>query len=613
MQSDGKILVGGNFTGYQGTTANRIIRLNSDSSIDGSFDLGDGFDNTVNTLAVQSDSKILIGGNFSNYQGTTANRIIRLNSDGNIDTSFNIGTGFTSGVRIIRTLTVQSDGKILIGGDFTGYQETTANRIIRLNSDGSRDSSFNIGTGFSTPTRRPGVSYGVNTIATQSDGKILVGGNFIGYNEESVNNIIRLNSNGSRDSSFNLGTGFSNHVNTLTLQSDGKILIGGDFITYQGTGVYRIVRLNSNGAIDVSFNIGTGFDNVVRTLAMQSDGKILVGGNFTVYQGTTANRIVRLNSNGAIDVSFNIGTGFDNVVRTLAVQSDGKILIGGDFSNYQGTTANRIIRLNSDGSIDGSFNIGNGFNAAGFVSASGVSGQVNTLTVQSDGKIIVGGFFTSYNGTAANHIIRLNSDGSIDGSFNIGTGFNNVVQTLDIQSDGKIIVGGIFTIYNEVSANRIVRLNSNGGIDSSFNIGTGFNTIPSTLALQSDGKIILGGLFTGYNGVSASRIIRLNSDGSVDSSFNIGTGFSNNVRTLALQSDGKIIVGGIFTSYNGVSANRIIRLNSDGSIDSSFNIGVGFNTTVDTLTLQSDGKIIVGGSFTNYQNQPAGYLIRLWN
>ena len=327
---------------------------------------------------------------------------------------------------------------------------------------------------------------------------------------------------------------------------------------------------------------------------------------------------------GAKDSSFDTGLpvgftdrpttpGVSNPVNTLALQSDGKILIGGDFSNYQGTTANRIIRLNSDGSIDGSFNIGNGFNAAGFVSASGVSGQVNTLTVQSDGKIIVGGFFTSYNGTAANHIIRLNSDGSIDGSFNIGTGFNNVVQTLDIQSDGKIIVGGIFTIYNEVSANRIVRLNSNGGIDSSFNIGTGFNTIPSTLALQSDGKIILGGLFTGYNGVSASRIIRLNSDGSVDSSFNIGTGFSNNVRTLALQSDGKIIVGGIFTSYNGVSANRIIRLNSDGSIDSSFNIGVGFNTTVDTLTLQSDGKIIVGGSFTNYQNQPAGHLIRLWN
>ncbi|MEY3470750.1 MAG: hypothetical protein RLZZ223_100, partial [Candidatus Parcubacteria bacterium] len=219
--------------------------------------------------------------------------------------------------------------------------------------------------------------------------------------------------------------------------------------------------------------------------------------------------------------------------------------------------------------------------------------------------------FTSYQGVGANFIIRLNSDGSRDTSFNVGTGFNNTVNTLTLQSDGKILVGGGFTSYQGVEANRIIRLNSDGSRDTSFNMGTGFSNYVDTLALQSDGKILVGGQFTSYQGVGANYIIRLNSDGSRDTSFNMGTGFSNYVDTLALQSDGKILVGGWFTSYQGVGANYIIRLNSDGSRDTSFNLGTGFNDSIASLALQSDGKILVGGYFTNYQDQLAGYLIRV--
>ncbi|MEY3471260.1 MAG: hypothetical protein RLZZ223_610 [Candidatus Parcubacteria bacterium] len=202
-----------------------------------------------------------------------------------------------------------------------------------------------------------------------------------------------------------------------------------------------------------------------------------------------------------------------------------------------------------------------------------------------------------------------------DPAFDTGipVGFNNPVNTLALQSDGKILVGGNFTSYQGVGANYIIRLNSDGSRDTSFNVGTGFNSTVNTLTLQSDGKILVGGWFTSYQGVGANNIIRLNSDGSRDNSFNIGSGFSGSVSQIIVQSDGKVLVGGGFTSYQGVGANYIIRLNSDGSRDTSFNIGTGFNSWVYSLSLQSDGKILVGGNFTIYQDQPAGYLIRVGN
>jgi uncharacterized delta-60 repeat protein len=592
IQSDGKIIVGGEFSSYQGVASNRIARLNIDGSIDNSFNIGTGFDSGVNIIKTQVDGKILVGGYFRNYQEVASNRIARLNSDGSRDTSFNIGTGFNN---IVETLAIQEDGKILVGGWFTSYQGVASNRIVRLNIDGSIDTNFNIGTGFNNV---------LETLAIQDDGKIIVGGYFTSYQGVASNRIIRLNTDGSRDTGFNIGTGFDWTVNTLSIQSDGKIIVGGGFSSYQAVEANYIVRLNSDGSRDTSFNIGTGFNGLdVRTLTIQSDGKIIVDILLAISRGLGANSIVRLNIDGSIDTSFNnIGTGFSSTVKTLAIQSDGKIIVVGDFSSYQGVASNRIARLNIDGSIDTSFNIGIGFN-----------NDVYTLALQSDGKIIVGGDFSSYQGVGVNNIIRLNTDGSIDNSFNIGTGFDDYVNTIAIQSDGKIIVGGWFSSYQGVGANNIVRLNSDGSIDNSFNIGTGFDDYVNTIAIQSDGKIIVGGWFSSYQGVGANNIVRLNSDGSIDNSFNIGAGFDWDVNTIAIQSDGKIIVGGWFESYQGVGANRIIRLNTDGSIDTNFNIGTGFDSDVYTLAIQSDGKIVVGGYFSRYRDQIANVLIRINN
>ncbi len=588
IQSDGKIIVSGSFTSYQGVVANRIIRLNSDGSRDNSFNIGTGFNNIILTSSVQSDGKVVIGGSFTTYQGVSANRIIRLNSDGSRDNSFNVGTGFSSN---IRSITIQSDGRIIIGGDFTTYQGVSANRIIRLNSDGSRDNSFNIGIGFNNI---------VYSIASQSDGKVIVGGSFTTYQGVTLNRIVRLNSDGSRDNSFNIGTGFNNNILSINIATNGKVIIGGAFTTYQGVSANRIIRLNSDGSRDNSFNIGTGFSSSVNTILIQTDSKLIIGGAFITYQGLTANRMIRVDINGSTDSSLNLGPGLNGNVRTITGQSDGKTIIGGEFITYQGESINRIMRLNTNGSRDNSFNVGTGFN-----------NNVLITNIQNDGKIIVGGDFTNYQGVGVNRIIRLNSDGSRDNSFNLLSGFNGSVNSISIQNDGKLIVGGGFTAYQGGAANRIIRLNINGSRDNSFNIGTGFNGGVLSIGIQGDGKVIIGGSFTTYQGITANRIIRLNSDGSRDNSFNIGTGISSNVRSIIIQNDGKVIVGGDFTNYQGVGVNRIIRLNSDGSRDNSFNIGTGFNNIVYSISTQNDGKLIIGGSFTTYQGAAANRIIRL--
>jgi uncharacterized delta-60 repeat protein len=644
LQKDGKIIVGGHFTNYQGITANYIIRLNSDGSKDSSFNTGTGFSTNITCIAIQPDGKIIVGGQFYTYQGITQNRITRLNSDGSRDTTFNIGIGFNT---TVASLAIQPDGKIMVVGGFYIYQGIRENRIIRLNSDGSKDTTFNSGIGFDFPA---------NTIAVQTDGKIIVGGGFTSYQGISENSMIRLNSNGSRDNTFNTGTGVNEYTNWITLQTDGKIIVAGA-TSSQGVRKNRIIRLNSDGSKDTTFETGTGFDKQIFSVAIQNNGKIIVageyttykdltsnsiirlnndgnkdvtfcsqdgfneevksiavqtdqkvvcGGKFNSYKGISENRIIRFNNDGTKDITFNTGTGFNNTVTKIVLQADGKIIVGGNFTTYKGVTENSIIRLNSDGSKDTTFNTGTGIIGPGYNDA------ISTITLQSDGKIIVGGYFSKYQGVTENYIIRLNSDGSKDSTFNTNIGFNYPATSVAVQSDGKIIIGGHFTSYKENTETRIIRLNSDGSKDSTFNSGTGLNGLVNTIALQPDGKIILGGYFTSYQGITANRIIRLNNDGIIDTGFNSGTGFNKDVLSIALQTNGKIIVGGLFTTYQGVSENYIVSLNNDGTRDTSFDTGIGFDSGVNVVKIQSDEKIIVGGSFKSYQGKGVSVnLIRL--
>lgn len=593
IQSDGKILVGGLFTSYNGVTENEIIRLNADGSKDISFNTGIGFNSSVSKILLQPDGKILVVGMFTSYNGNTEKAIIRLNSDGTKDNSFNTGNGFYGG--LVNEIKLQPDGKILVGGDFESYNGVSKKGLIRLNIDGTIDNSFNIGFGFWTTA---GLSGGVQSILILPDGKILVFGNFWKYNGIIENGIVSLNSDGTKDTNFTTGTGFTGTVIDTVLQPDGKIIIGGNISSYNGVTEKNIIRLNSNGTKDTNFTTGTGFNGGIFSISLQTDGKIIIGGGFGTYNEVVENFITRLHINGIKDVNFSSETGFDSWVYSVKHQVDGKIIVGGEFTTYKGIAENRIIRFNPDGTKDISFVTGTGFN--------GFSTSVRAIAIQPDGKILVGGSFASYNGLAAYGIIRLNTDGTKDVSFNTITGGYGSVYSIEVQPDGKIIIGGSLPSYKY-----IVRLNSDGTKDTSFDMGTGFNSYVYSLAIQSDGKILVGGTFTNYNGLTANRIIRLNPDGTKDTSFTTGTGFNSTVTKITLQLDGKILVGGFFTSYNGISDNRIIRLNNDGTKDVNFFTGSGFNNTILSIALQSDNKILIGGEFNSYNSLTEGSFIRL--
>jgi uncharacterized delta-60 repeat protein len=344
----------------------------------------------------------------------------------------------------------------------------------------------------------------------------------------------------------------------IAITSDQKILVGGSFSSVNGSFSNNFVRLNKNGTLDSTFNIGSGPNAIINSLNVAPDQKIVISGGFTSFNGVTTNRIVRLNSDGTRDSSFIIGTGFNNVVGESAIQQDGKVLVSGSFSQYNGASVLNFVRLNSDGTLDTAFNIGSGFNSG-----------ISSISVQLDGKIVVTGDFTSFNGVTTNRIVRLNSDGTRDNSFVIGTGFNNSVYAA-LQPDQKIIAVGFFTQYNGATSRRIVRLNADGTRDTSFNVGTGFDTFDQSRIplVQANGKVVVLTGSSAYNGLSIGRIVRINSDGSLDTKFtqNIGSSTSGSANTsivgMAEQGDNKIVVTGSFTVFNGVASRRIARISS---------------------------------------------------
>ena len=368
------------------------------------------------------------------------------------------------------------------------------------------------------------------------------------------------------------------------------------------------------GKLDTTFTSPSASFAAIRSIAIQSDGKIIIGGQFTSLSGVPLNRIARLNSDGTLDTAFNTstGSGLNDPALSIAIQSDGKILVGGSFISYNGTTVNRLVRLNSNGTLDTAFSTNQGTSFGG----GGIGMGVDRVDIQSDGKIIVSGGFTLFNGTTANRLTRLNSDGTLDTTFatNIGTGLNSFGGPIAIQSDGKIIVGGQFTTFNGTTANGIVRLNSNGTLDTAF--GSGFvGGGPNGIAIQPDGKIIFGGNFTSFNGSAINRVVRLNSDGTLDTTFatNIGTGANAYVMVPTLQPDGKIVITGNFTTFNGATINRIIRLNSNGTADTAFttNVGTGFSAVTYNSKVESSGKIIVVGDFVTFNGITVNRINRI--
>jgi uncharacterized delta-60 repeat protein len=362
---------------------------------------------------------------------------------------------------LVTAFALQPDGRIVVSGVFGTINNQPRNCIARLYPDGTLESGFN-----------PGANATIYSLAIQPDGKILLGGDFTTIGGQSRLYIGRVNNNGTLDTGFKTSVFNPPPLQTLTarvqamaLQPDGKILIAGKSIKNGQTGGY-VLRLNTNGVSDVGFTQAGGPNAPVVTLALQPDEKILVGGRFTSLGGKIHNFLGRLNLDGTVDTNFNpvIQNNFTNVVLTIAVQADGKILFGGSFDNVEGQPRSNIARLNTDGTLDTSFNPG--------VQGSTVP-TVNSLVVQADGKIVVGGSFSVVAGQTRTNLARLNMDGTLDTGFDPGA--NSQVFGLALDADGKILVGGNFTSLACQKHTFIGRLNP---------------TEPSTQELSFDGSTI---------------------------------------------------------------------------------------------------------------------------
>lgn len=628
VQANGRLVVAGYFNTYNGVSRAGIARLNADGSLDTSFDPGYGFDGHIHTVAVQVDGKVVVGGIFSSFNGTTRRGLARLNSDGTLDTTFNAGIGLMAGTHdgYVAAVAVQPNGRIVAGGGFTTYNGTPCNRLVRLNADGSLDVGFSSGTGFDLGTNGDGAGY-INELILLPDGRMMVGGHFAAYNGIGRTGIARLNADGSLDASFTPGaiTGtYSSFLNTFTLQADGRVVVAGSFTAVDGVARPGIARLNADGSLDTLFNVNGGFklgtlSGGLYALAVQVDGRVVVGGSYTDFDGIAVTNLVRLSSMGARDTTLATDSLRKPGVATVAVPTGLKIVVGGGtyFNVVTGAACPGVARLNADGTLDPTFYVGSGFGGNFSSGDLGPPTVLNTFTIQPDGRIIVGGDFTSYNGTPCSGLARLGTNGSLDNSFNTGVGFNGYVTSVVIQPDGRLVVVGHFSTFNGASRLRIARLNTDGSLDASFNPGTGFSGDVTSLALQADGRLLVGGEFPTFNGVERIGIARLNADGSLDTSFNPGLSVDNAVLALAVQPDGRVVVGGKFRLFGGVARGGIARLNTDGSLDTSFFPGAGFyngpnnQCFIRSLVMQTDGRLVAGGYFSTYNGVARQAIARL--
>jgi len=366
-------------------------------------------------------------------------------------------------------------------------------------------------------------------------------------------------------SSFNPGNGADSNISQAILQPDGKIVIVGAFTHYNSVAMQRIARLNPDGSLDATFDPGSGADWTVKTVTLQPDGKILIGGMFSSFNGTQSRGIVRLNTDGSVDETFDPGEGFDHMVNTILLQPDGKIFVGGNFARYDNVPAYDLIRLNADGSIDTSFNAGIGADKA-----------VKDALLLANGKFIIVGDFERYDRINIPHIARINSNGTFDPSYAhpyqlAGTPW---FRDITLSPQGNMYVSGLTSTMGY-----LLRLNSNGEADIPI-IGYGLvdgylwdGAVYSAIELP-DGRVLLGGSFyqrvpPNTSGISdpVPHLMMLNHDGSWDTSFTAFTNQFGTIDQLLPVSETQVLAVGRFSVIDGVDSNGIALLSMEKAPD----------------------------------------------
>lgn len=524
VMPDGTMLVGGNFSSIGGTTREGIARLNSNGSVDSSFTLGMNM-SFVMDIQTTADNKIVVA-NLS--------RVVRALPNGTLDPTFTTsGNIFSNTLRFLIPL---ADGKLLVGGDFNsiviGTGSTVMKRsIVRLNPDGNLDSSL-------ASLFTDGHAYAA---AVDAQGRIMIGGSSMEMEGIDLVGLTRLNSDGTRDESFVGRTLQRANIFATLVEPDGKIMVGGDFDTLNVDAHQSVARVNPDGSTDHTFVPDVAVDGQVRAVVRQPDGKYIVAGAVRIF-GNHA--LWRLNSDGTLDTSFTIATFSSNAyLNAIALQPDGKILVAGRFDSINGAPKRGIARFNSDGSLDSfSVNLSDG------------EAIIDHLVLLQDGRMIIGGSFAI--GTIGK-LARLNSDGSVDPQFstNYTGSFFSVKSVTRIGEN--LYVGGMINFGGGLSRAGLVKMNTDGVVDLSFNAGRVVGDVLAVSPLP-DGKLLLGGNFQTFaESGNRTSLVRVVANGGLDYTFDAGTILSDNgtlseiIRNVVKLPNNKILVTGSFNSIAG--------------------------------------------------------------
>lgn len=367
---------------------------------------------------------------------------------------------------------------------------------------------------------------------------------------------------------------------------------------------YRNFTFCQPGTVDMSFDIGKGFNAPVKDIQIWKENKILIGGGFDSLDNKEFHKICNLSIDGSIRSDFLSGLEKYDYVSSILYLNQ-KILIGGNFNNNNKKKRNGLLRFFEDGSIDSTFKTDTTFNSFNIIK----------LLERTDSKILACGYLKTKNNVLLRGPILFNNNGSIDSTYKLSGSFDSTIRNMVIQKDGKVLCVGDFRKYGNYATNFTARLNQDGTLDTTFKAGKYLKgKFCSDIKVDANNKILVVGNFDSVGTRRQSGIVRFTQNGHPDTSFQVSSGFKgvstfNDVYTLALQPNGKILVGGIFYTYNGKPANRICRLLSNGELDYSFVNNPDFKGPVYKITIQNDGNILVGGSFYNFN--PSNHITRL--
>ena len=624
----------------------------------GSTTIDFGNDDQAKAVLVQPDGKIISVGSWDG--GSSDFALARYSLDGTLDPTFNTTgkSSFNLGSADFATAAaLQPDGKIVVVGYSNAFGATNDFAVMRVNTDGSKDATFNGGTGvlsvdFGNDDRASGV-------ALQPDGKIIVAGKWDGGASDF--GIIRVNTNGTLDSTFapgstqgggkqnvffgtSIGSG-QDFATGVAVRPDGRIVVGG-YTNLNGaaTNDFAVAQLKADGTFDTTFGPGLNgkatvdfgtADDKANAVLIQPDGMIVLAG--TVNPPAADFGIARFKTDGTLDTGFNttgkasFGLGNNEVGTSIAIRPDGKLIMGG-FSDSAGTNDFALIRVNANGSQDNTFT--GGTNGARF--SFGGDERAFSVALRQDGKIVVAGT-TSVGGVAGNPnnflTVQFTSEGVVDTGFN-GTGKTttdftdtDTAKGVVVQPDGKIIAVGSWDGGKSDFA--IARYNPDGTLDTTFDtdgkqnvffgasIGSGAE-FATSVALQADGKIVVAG-YTNISGAATNdfAIVRLNPNGSLDTTFGAALNGKVTVDISGASSDDKayavainpttkqILIGGT-RLFSGTDTDfTIVMLSSDGKLDTTFNTTgikrIGFDQgganedRATSVAFQTDGKILAGG------------------